>query len=122
MRRYLRASGRFDNDPEMTASASSEVAELRARLEKSEATRAKLRASLIALKVRRLATRATTPSPPPPLTPPPPPASPHPENPPPLRFIRPDAPHPPPPPAPLTPTSILVLHPSGARECYSFCP
>ena len=50
----------------MTASASSEVAELRARLEKSEATRAKLRASLIALKVRPLATRATTLSPPPP--------------------------------------------------------
>ena len=50
----------------MTASASSEVAELRARLEKSEATRAKLRASLIALKVRRLATRATSLPPAPP--------------------------------------------------------
>ena len=107
----------------MTASASSEVAELRARLEKSEATRAKLRASLIALKVRRLATRATTPSPPPP-----PNAAPAPRVTPPRKSastrVHPTrrTPPPVPPRAPLTPTTILVLHPSGARECYSFCP
>ena len=100
----------------MTASASSEVAELRARLEKSEATRAKLRASLIALKVRPLATRATTLSPPPPpdaaparrVTPPRKSASP-------AGASNPTHPTPRSPPPPLTPTSFLDLHPSGAR-------